>query len=319
MSLFQRTMKLVLATVLAIFVADFLHLTYATSAGIIALLSILNTRRSSAKLAFKRFMSTLLALALGCLMFLIGGFELWSLAAYLVVFVPLSYYWRLEAGIAPSSVLVTHLYLEKSLRLDLIQNEIMLFVIGAGMALLFNSYMSSNQAKIDYYHVRVEKELKDIMLRFSLLLKEGDGTNNGFLINAFDKTLKEAAEVVYLERHNQVFRTTDYHVHYFRMRMEQNRVLRQMAEIINRLALKTPESIILAQLFQEVAYELSQENSGLEQLEAIDDFLVTFRQRELPKTRQEFENRAILFQLLNDMKLFIQMKVDFYCDYQIED
>lgn len=319
MSLVQRTLKLVLATLLAIYVAEALGLLYATSAGIVALLSILDTRRSSLRLAGQRLLSTFLALGLAILLFTGLGFELWVLGLYLLLFIPLSYRWQLEAGIAPSTVLVTHLYLEKSLTTSLLVNEIALFAVGASMALLFNSYMSSKQDLIETYHLRVEQELKEIMLRFSHLLMEGDGANDGRLINQLDKTLKEAEEVVYLERHNQVFKTTDYHVHYFSMRADQNKILRQMAEIIKRLALKTPESIILAQLFQEVASEISQKNSGLEQLRAIDDFLVTFRQRELPKTRQEFENRAILFQLLNDMKLFIQMKVDFYCDYQLDE
>lgn len=44
----------------------------------------------------------------------------------------------------------------------------------------------------------------------------------------------------------------------------------------------------------------------------IDGFLATFRKRDLPQSRAEFEGRALLFQLLNDMRLFTQLKVDFY-------
>ena len=62
MSLLQRTIKLVLATCLVAWLADFLGLAYSTSAGIIAILSVTDTRRSTAKLAGNRFLSTLLAL-----------------------------------------------------------------------------------------------------------------------------------------------------------------------------------------------------------------------------------------------------------------
>ena len=50
-----------------------LGLTYAISAGVIAILSISDTRRSTIKQAYQRFMSTLLALAIrkSCL-FLLG-------------------------------------------------------------------------------------------------------------------------------------------------------------------------------------------------------------------------------------------------------
>ena len=66
---------MVLATCLAILLAEFLGLTYATSAGIIAILSITDTRRSTAKLAYNRFMSMLLALFLGSLAFQILSYN----------------------------------------------------------------------------------------------------------------------------------------------------------------------------------------------------------------------------------------------------
>lgn len=69
MPLFQRTIKLTLATCLAAALAYALGLTYAISAGVIAILSISDTRRSTIKQAYQRFMSTLLALAIGSLAF----------------------------------------------------------------------------------------------------------------------------------------------------------------------------------------------------------------------------------------------------------
>ena len=74
MPLFQRTIKLTLATCLAAALAYALGLTYAISAGVIAILSISDTRRSTIKQAYQRFMSTLLALAIGSLAFSFFGF-----------------------------------------------------------------------------------------------------------------------------------------------------------------------------------------------------------------------------------------------------
>ena len=114
MSLLQRTIKLVLATCLAAWLADFLGLAYSTSAGIIAILSVTDTRRSTAKLAGNRFLSTLLALAIGSLAFHFLGFHLGALAIYIAFYVPLAFRLGWEIGITPSTVLVTHLLLEKS-------------------------------------------------------------------------------------------------------------------------------------------------------------------------------------------------------------
>ena len=87
MPLFQRTIKLTLATCLAAALAYALGLTYAISAGVIAILSISDTRRSTIKQAYQRFMSTLLALAIGSLAFsFLGHWEFLSLSMFLVPF-----------------------------------------------------------------------------------------------------------------------------------------------------------------------------------------------------------------------------------------
>ena len=91
MPLFQRTIKLTLATCLAAALAYALGLTYAISAGVIAILSISDTRRSTIKQAYQRFMSTLLALAIGSLAFSFldstsGHWEFLSLSMFLVPF-----------------------------------------------------------------------------------------------------------------------------------------------------------------------------------------------------------------------------------------
>ena len=75
MPLLHRTLKIIIATVAAIYLADLLGLAYASSAGIIAILSILDTRKSSFKMAQARLFSTLLALAIAWLTFLFFGFE----------------------------------------------------------------------------------------------------------------------------------------------------------------------------------------------------------------------------------------------------
>lgn len=74
MSLSLRTIKLIFATVLAIYLATALGLSYATAAGIIAILSVLDTRKSSFKMARNRLFSTLLALTIAVLTFALFGF-----------------------------------------------------------------------------------------------------------------------------------------------------------------------------------------------------------------------------------------------------
>ena len=102
------------------------------------------------------------------------------------------------------------------------------------------------------------------------------------------------------------------------MRKRQNDILRDMAENVNRCQLAASESMILAQLFKKTAQQLSQENPAQELLNDITQYLAIFRERPLPKTREEFETRATLLQLLRDLETFIQVKVDFYQQFHQE-
>lgn len=275
MSLLHRTIKLMLATCLAAWLAKTLGLAYSVSAGIIALLSVSDTRRSTARLARDRFLSTILALTIGSLAFRFLGFNLGALALYIAIYVPLAFQLGWEIGITPSTVLVS-------------------------------------------YHEQVEEQLKKILLRFEYFLKSGDGRNDATLIKELDKTLEQALNLVYLDRSNHLFHQTNYHIHYFEMRRAQNRILLDMAGNINTCRLAASESFILAKLFLKTAKQLSQENPGHDLLDEIEEYLAVFRKRPLPKTRQEFETRATLLQLLRNLETFIELKVDFYRNYQEE-
>lgn len=319
MSILERTLKLVFATCISIWIAQVFHFQYATSAGVIAILSILDTRRSSFKIAGKRFLSAVAAIGIASLVYYFFGFSIATIALYLLIYIPVAYYGKIESGIAPSTVLVFHLFLEKSTSAYWIMNEIGLFAIGVTIALILNLYMPSKEKEIELYYVRVEESLKAILIRFQQLLLNGDGSNDATLINELDTILNNAFNVVYVEQHNQLFHQTNYQVHYFEMRMEQNKILRQIASNMNYIQFEGDEAFILAQLFKRTADQLSRTNSAKTLLDDIEVFLSSFRQRSLPNTREAFEARAILFQILHDLKRFIQIKVDFYGKYIMKD
>ena len=314
MNILQRTIKIVGATLLATRLAQILGLEFATAAGVIAILSILDTRRATLKVAWQRLLSTLLALALASISFSLLGFNLWALGLFLVLYAPLAYRWDLAVGLTPSTVLVTHLLSKTSLAPQLLLNELGLFVIGALVAMAFNLYMPSRSREIAQIHHEVEELLRDILLRFGDFLLTGDGRNEGLLIQELDQTLSRARKLVYQERHNQVFYQTNQEVLYFDMRLAQKRILANIAEDMNTFHCQSDEGEILAVLFEQVALQISKDNPATQLLAEIANYRQLFRQRDLPQTREEFETRALLFQVLKDLENFIQLKVDYYQD-----
>ncbi|MTB56867.1 aromatic acid exporter family protein [Streptococcus uberis] len=315
MPLVERSIKMVLATILSIVIADYLGLHFATSSGIIALLSILDTRQSSLQIAKNRLIAFVIAFLIAIVTFSILGYDILAFSIYLMLTIPLLYWKNLESGLVPITVLVTHLMLEKSVSLSIVTNEFVLFLVGTSLALLLNSYMTTNDHKIQKYHSLIEKELKAhlFLLEERLLLKHQDDLMDN--VKLLENLLEEALALVYRESANQLFQQTDYQIHYFEMRRRQCHLLREMVKISQNIWESQRETVLLAHFIHETASQLSEKNSAKTLIDDIHLLLETYRQRELPKTRSEFENRAQLFKLLQTLEDFIREKTEFYQRY----
>ncbi|WP_461254454.1 aromatic acid exporter family protein [Streptococcus uberis] len=315
MPLVERSIKMVLATILSIVIADYLGLHFATSSGIIALLSILDTRQSSLQIAKNRLIAFVIAFLIAIVTFSILGYDILAFSIYLMLTIPILYWKNLESGLVPITVLVTHLMLEKSVSLSIVTNEFVLFLVGTSLALLLNSYMTTNDHKIQKYHSLIEKELKAhlFLLEERLLLKHQDDLMDN--VKLLENLLEDALALVYRESANQLFQQTDYQIHYFEMRLRQCHLLREMVKISQNIWESQRETVLLAHFIHETASQLSEKNSAKTLIDDIHLLLETYRQRELPKTRSEFENRAQLFKLLQTLEDFIREKTEFYQRY----
>lgn len=144
-----RTIKTVVACFFALIIAQQLELLYYTAAGIIAILSVGNTKKSSLNTGISRFVSLAIATALAAVIFNLVGYTPLGFTLYLVVFIPLTVRFSLTDSIVVTSVLVTHYLLEQNFGWELILNEFLLMAIGVGVALLSNLYMPNLEKKLN--------------------------------------------------------------------------------------------------------------------------------------------------------------------------
>ena len=319
MSLPLRTAKYTLAVLAAAMTAQALGLLNPMTAGVIALLSLSDTRRTTLKLAQERLVSMVLALALAWLLFASLGFNLLSLALFLVIYVPLSYRLQLMSGLVASTVLVTQLLGWQSLATSYWLNQVGLFAIGAGLALAFNSYMPSKEDLILAHRARIEDQLRQLLLTIHDSLRQPQASprreTDLAALAALNQELEAALTTVLAERDNRLFKQTNYDVHYVEMRQAQAQLLEQMMTTLPDCFLESEESKVLAGIFYLTASQLETANPGTYLMADIQALLAYYRERPLPVSRQEFENRARLFQLLNDLSRFIALKVAFYQTY----
>ncbi|MDN6518532.1 MAG: aromatic acid exporter family protein, partial [Enterococcus sp.] len=288
-----RTIKTAVAAPVALLLATGINLESASSAAIITILTVTNTKRSTAKTALNRLFSLTLATAIAAACFLILGFHPITFGLYLLVFIPLSIRLGLSEGIAVSSVLITHYLAAGEMPVSLIINEYLLMIIGVSCALAANLYMPNTEKKIQEDQVVVEVSLKRMLEKMSAYLnqpaKEELLRQECLSLRGFVRQAQERAQEF---EENHFFSGNSYYFEYFAMRRLQLKVLSDMLQILNRLDAAAEDVQELRELFEFTAQTLAEDNDGAAILEKIDEADQRYQQKKLPESRQAFEERA---------------------------
>ena len=165
-----RTVKTVIAASLAIIIANLFHLQYATAAGVIAILSVGNTKKSTFKSGKNRLLNFLAAMVLSVILFSILGHSVWVFGVFLLIFIPYSAACGMSEGIAPNAVLVTHLLIAPQITPQLLFNEFLLNFIAISLAFIVNIKMPNFQAELSEREKRVEHHFRDLFKRLSFIM-----------------------------------------------------------------------------------------------------------------------------------------------------
>ena len=309
--------KVIVSAFVALLVAQALHLTTPSAAAIIAILSVMDTKKVSLAATGQRLAAAVLALVIGMGIFAIFGFDVISFGLYLLCYIPLAYLLKVDIGVAPSTVLVIHLWTQQQLTFELFVNELLLVTIGAGVAILLNWYMPSYRQEIERVREEIEDKMREVLLKMSGFLTIGNGKNDGEVLQLLKERLSEAREYVRLEAENHLTKEVTYDYQYFEMRRDQSKLLEIMATNLNEFRWDGEEMAILSEMFKQTAQQLAEQNTASQLIDDIEELLEQFRERPLPQTRREFEKRAQLYQLLRDLKRFVQLKVDFFQTYGV--
>ncbi|XBG82821.1 aromatic acid exporter family protein [Enterococcus cecorum] len=311
-----RTIKTVIASVLAILIATQLHLLYATAAGIIAILSVGNTKKTSLKSGLGRVLSLGLAIILSFICFTTLGFHTWAFGVFLLVFIPLSVRFNLADAIVVNSVLITHFLVEKSFSWQMILNETALMTIGVGLALLLNLYMPDNEKQLKEDIKAIEEDFRTIIFAMAAHLNlEKIAPLDDACLDLRSK-LRAALNQAHIHQKNQWISEEDYYSEYFSMRLAQLRILRDMVNLLIEIDIDGLFVDELRKVLISTAENFAEENDGKLILWQIEAVYQNYRQKPLPQTREEFENRALLFQFLQSFRSFVEIKAIFYQNEQ---
>ncbi|MDN6385372.1 MAG: aromatic acid exporter family protein [Alkalibacterium sp.] len=312
-----KMIKIVLATSIAIVIAKAVGVIYPFSAGTIAILSVLDTKKESIATALKRLGSTLMAFTIASIIFYFLGFSVWTFSLFLMVYVPAAYKLNFQSVIASTTVLVSHFITAESIALSWQINGFLLMIIGATTAIVFNLWMPSYEKDINENIRSIEEELRQLLRLFYTYLM-GDTVYRELKVKAHQLSdlLEDTKKIALLDYQNRLVNNNDYYINYIEMRERQLDLLEMDIDNITAIKLKTEQNIVLAELFDDISKQLHEKNPVLSHLDHISSLYGHYRRSDLPKTREEFESRAVLFQILRNMEKFIEIKREFFMIYR---
>lgn len=303
-----RTLKTALGAALAVFIARSINLDYAVNAGIIVILSVQRTRRKSLDLAVMRIGSTILALAIGSIVFSLVGFSAIAFGIYLLLFIPSAVKLKFHDGIVPCSVLVSHLLASRSVAPAMLANEMMQMFIGAGIGFVLNYFMPSLEKQLAEDVAKVDALMGGVLKNMADCLRTPGTALSEPLFADLETALKDGYARALNDAENRMARDKTRQIRHMEVRDRQFEIMRYMRRYFNRLRLCCAHNHMTADLTEEIATHFNERVIPEGVLEKFRKSRAVFKTMPLPATREEFETRATLFEYLNDLEHLLSVQ-----------
>ncbi len=305
-------LSVIAASVAAILLASVLGVENYISAGIIAILTIQPTKRETLKTACIRLVAFICAILISAVTFNLIGFNVAGFIAYLVIYIALCVRFRWISAMAVNSVLISHFLGFGGMDFKSIGNETLIFVIGVGMGILVNVRITRHKSRVDDLRNKADEQIRNIIRRMAERIRDKhvEGYDGKCLLE-LDRIINEGIRTAKEEHANTITDDSTYDIEYIKMRDKQYEVLLEMYNKVKRLDTAPETARHVAMFLDRIADEYSRDNDVGDLLSGLDALNEYMKSQPLPETRKEFEDRALLYALLIDVRDFLEIKREF--------
>ena len=304
--------KIVLAAIGAIMVARLLHLEFAISAGIVAILTIQPTKRETVNTALGRLYAFAAALVVAFISFRILGVTLTAYFVYLAVFIFLCQICKWYSAMAMNSVLISHFVTFGVMNTETVANEVFIFMIGVSAGILANMYLRKRTDYAEQLMQEMDAQIVKILSRMSERILDKDISDyNGACFQVLAEQIEDARKVAEENYNNQFNPEDTFDMEYIAMRDKQRMVLYEMYKSVRSLDTSPITAKRISDFLKDMSEVFEKGNDGrtlMKEFLQMDEWM---KSKPLPVERKEFEDRARLFALMRDMEEFIGIKVEF--------
>ncbi|MGG2200323.1 MULTISPECIES: aromatic acid exporter family protein [Paenibacillus] len=303
-----RVIKTALAVILSIYIAQYLGLSSPLSTGLLAIMGVEVTKKRGIALSLQRIAASVFALLFSVALFWTLGYQVWVIGLYVLTLYPLLSRLKLKDGIVSSSVVMFHVFAAKTVTLELIVNEVLLLVIGLGTATLINIvYMPKEHTQLVQYRKQVEELFSRIFIELSRHLRDNTYVWSGRELLEAEELLHKAVDAARRQSDNRlIFEGAEWTV-YFYMRERQLEAIGRMTEHVARVYQTLPHGELLATVFETLSEDVLMPHYTGRTERHLFELEQSFKGMALPLTREEFEIRAALLQLVEELKVYLNV------------
>ncbi len=308
-----KALKIAIGSGIAIVIAEFFGLKYTTTAGVITLLTVQNTRKDTIQLTLERLWSFLLSIVLIYLCFRYTGSRGWvNFTVYILFMVICCYCFDWANTISVNAVMGTHYLTAPDYSLGFAMNELFLILIGTSVAIALNWRMPSNMKVLRQHIHKIEDDMQQVLRELSQYLQGERKDNHVWTdLDGLEMYLHKGLDRAHEQAKNSMSEADLYYVDYMEMRLQQCSMLQTLRGTVLRVQEMPKQAVIISHYLDYLVYYMHEENIPDEQILNLRKVFDQMKQEDLPKSRAEFENRAILYHLLMDLEEFLLVKKRF--------
>ncbi len=306
--------KIMIGSSCAMLIAMALDLQFATSAAIVALLTIVTTKLETLRLSIYRVISFIASTILAYVIFswVDNIWVAYGIYIFIVVFASELVGWK--ATISVNAVIGTHYLTTHDFSIDFIMNEFLIVLIGISFAIVLNFYSRNNtsEKRLEGTMLYVEEKMQEIIAELAMYLKSEKMERNVWEdTRSLEKELEHFIQLSCVYSDNTFKKDGNYYERYFEMRLMQLSVLHNLHYEMRKIRLMPKESIIVADYILSMKEHVVELNNPIKQMDELEETLAIMLKKDLPTTVEEFEGRAMLYHVFMDLEEFLMHKKRF--------
>lgn len=299
---------------LAYYIAEALQLQYASSAGIIALLTLQTTKWETMKLSLRRVFTYLITFGMCGMLCALLPTTWIQYGVYLFLLVSVTEFLGWRSVVSVNAVIGAHLISANDFSYEFLMNELLLVVIGITIAIVLNLFHlnDAHESGIIKAMRHVEHKMKEILDEMGgYLYYQQVGKPVWDDIMELEKELEEYLDSAHEFQNNTFVSHPEYYINYFRMRKQQCAALQNMHSQLRKIRTMPKEAHIVSDFIYEIAEHVTEMNDPQELITKLQEKVDHIGEGELPTSRDEFEHKALLYHMLMDLEEFLLYKQRF--------